>query len=793
MASIKLVLRGDTGIMASDPNRNMNLDSEHPYGATGAYLGDWSRDSKAAYMCFEIPDILKQPHIRVKSITFSAVKKYCKVSVWNNQYSRWTNTNVTEMVMDLILMYSNTDAIGSMTWNNNPYSGAETIAHVPVKVNSVAADSRFWYTYQFPEQLSIANYSFLVAKLEGTTESGYYTGCIAGGSTEEIEIEYEDIRPKVNISSYPNKLNSVNPAEIRWSFSSPSGLPQNAIQFAYRLDNVGDWTFLDYTETGYQYYSIKGDTFPAGNVYLSMCANDTSMVASEWTEPVKIEVYNPIPKVSFTNWTITSFNNAASLPVNWSVSSESGFTQERYLLQWNVNGGAWNDISGTQEQFYTFDPKTIPAGRINFRIKVWDSHGFESEWAQVSFTSYDQKPVVTIGYPNDVVINNQNDVIFTWYFYEEVMRGQSEFELRWTSDNGATWHTVSEGSSEQLWKFSAGTFPTGIIIWEIQVTDTDCESSEWVRASFESSGATDAPQITDVSNSPIPTITWMADSQDCFEIVIKSEGKKIYESLLQSGHNVRSFTCNVMLDNGVYVAEMRVLNEYGIYTAWSSYSWILNLPKPEAPRDIFAFIEHNFAVSVDGTVPSGNAAYVVRKESDDSEAVILGRYIGNTFYDFKTALNKDYRYSLRTLNLDGTAGYSDGNWVSAKISEDGAVIHDTRDMSRFVYLFASNSMWSVKTVDNGTKSFVKCIGRQHPVVERMEWIDSTRTITAWVSDEDYEKLTDMSINASVYYRGNGESWKADMAIAQVEEYVNGGQIVTVTLTRLDDDEEVKLL
>ena len=80
------------------------------------------------------------------------------------------------------------------------------------------------------------------------------------------------------------------------------------------------------------------------------------------------------------------------------------------------------------------------------------------------------------------------------------------------------------------------------------------------------------------------------------------------------------------------------------------------------------------------------------------------------------------------------------------------------------------------------------MGRRYPVKEPGEWVNSSRTFTAYVSEEKWPQLHEMAMNApKVFYKSPNEYFACDMSIGDEGNYVGGGRFVKLTLTRIDDE------
>lgn len=729
------------------------------------------QDSEIAYISFAIPE---------------SIYRYGQVSSYGIHIEgAATSAGIGAYAMHYATIASNTDIAETITWNN---SGGGYSSQMDYS-GSIGASQAFSLTAGGTASL---NQPYLILQVSATRwdTSAQYSGYI-NWQKSYLDVTYVDNRPVSNFTNYPTRQSSTHDFKLEWSYLSNISSKQSKYTIDYQRDG-GAWTRLISEAKNTQSYTVPANTLTtAGNYKFriqTVDSNSHTSVASISTNTTVI--YNPIPQVSL-DWQTVSLNQVATLPLTWSFKSEDSNTQTNFTIQWSSNNGtSWTTISqNTEDQYYTFAMKAFPVGTIKLRFQVTDSAGWKSALIEKTFTVYKQTPVVTCGYPSNVAVSTKNTIIATWSYVEEIVRGQASYELMWSSDNGSTWTTITETTSNQYYSFAVNTFPTGTILWKIRAKDIDGTWSEWNSTSFEAIGQTSAPVITSVSNSSVPTISWTVSSQDCFEINIRKENELIYASQLIIGASTRSYKVPVMLENGFYSAEMRVLNSYGVYTEWTTYSFRINLSAPAAPTSVDVYLESDYSISISGTGATGVQTYAVRKDNETNEVKLLGSFIGNEIRDYSVPLNKSYSYSLRSYGGENQAGYTDGRWVPMNIKlENHVLIHASADRSKYVDIFkSSDHKWNVGKKNAYTRSYFFTIGRKYPVCERTIWDTSTRTISAWVSDADLETLEAIE-NEDVYFRTDKEAFLADMTLAIGETYAGGGRFVTITITRLSENE-----
>ena len=309
--------------------------------------------------------------------------------------------------------------------------------------------------------------------------------------------------------------------------------------------------------------------------------------------------------------------------------------------------------------------------------------------------------------------------------------------------------------------------------------------TEWKE--FNVVGQNAAPIVTGVSNDAIPTVVWTDQNQAAFEIRIKNAAQKIiYTSGLIVGTNL-SYKINKMLPNGQYTVEVRELNIYGIYSDWGSRAFTINPSAVAAPTNIFVTVNNKYGVEISGTPVSGaTQTYVVRREVGSDDIEIIGIYTGGIYTDYTAKGNTYYEYTLRNYRT----AYADGQFIPVEVKVGEALIQDGRDVTNFLDLsWSENATFDLERTEEADRTLYNCLGRKYPVKEMGEWVNSVRTFTAYVKDENLDRLREINLNApKVYYKGDHEYFACDMSIEDNGAYVGGGRLIGFTFTRIADDE-----
>jgi len=397
---------------------------------------------------------------------------------------------------------------------------------------------------------------------------------------------------------------------------------------------------------------------------------------------------------------------------------------------------------------------------------------------------------VTPVYPVAVFVRKDRDTVVTWDVSNSAYRDTqylypTSSVVQITDDQGNTLtFSVPNGDKyKELTVSDISSLDIGKCTGKIIVTTNYGTVGEG-NLFFELIGESSAPDITSVTQDSYPTVYWECGSQISWEMIIKSEGKIVYQTGMKAG-NDKQFTIPELLPDGNYSIEMRALNEYGIYTIWSSYPLILNPPKPIAPTNVIVSSNTRFGITVDcDPLETAGKLLVVRRKDSKSKEEILGEY-SEVFYDYTIPLNESYEYTIRHYSQ----GYADGKWVDGVVNASGVVIRDSENYNNIVHVWMSESNNNNYSYDDDRSDvLVYCVGRSYPVAEIGEWITSVRTFEGFVSDEDFQKLLKIKKESkNVVIQSNKEFMPCQMKLSDSGQYVENGRIVRFTMTRIDGD------
>lgn len=431
----------------------------------------------------------------------------------------------------------------------------------------------------------------------------------------------------------------------------------------------------------------------------------------------------------------------------------------------------------------------------NFTMYVLSSylHRFTNiENSEINYDVDEFRYGINPTYPVSVYVNNNKDCVFAWDIAWNIYRDHkyyyiNGYELNIYKDDGTLIVTKQGNPSEQFIVVTSEELGgnTGDIKYTIHLT-TNYSYSESTTPFiyFTLVGETDAPDIISISQNSFPTVVWSCDNQISWQMIVKDSKDVVYESGMKSGTE-QSFKIPKFLEDGAYSIEMRALNSFGLYTAWSSQAFILNPVKPAAPTNLIVSATNKLTIDISCISPlDAGTLYVVKRKSSEEAAEIVGEY-ENGFKDYKVPLNSSYEYAVRNY----VEGYADSDWIDGTVVSKGVVLRDAENPVDFVNVWM-NEGHEFDVIPNieRTSTLMNVVGRTYPVSEVGEWISSTRRFTGFVSNADYKKLVEMKEKGrNVIFQNTDEVLSCLMELGDGGKYSDEGRILNFSLTRIDGD------
>lgn len=275
-------------------------------------------------------------------------------------------------------------------------------------------------------------------------------------------------------------------------------------------------------------------------------------------------------------------NPHKDLTLKWS-NVRSGYsmeqpTQESAAFTWRETGGAENTTSLTTEQAITIPADTWSAGTsYQWKVDVTDNLGqtTTSGWYTLSTTAAAATPP-SLEFPVTDVIDGTGDVTFHWV--NNGGENNTGTDLEFSTDGTAWGSPINVAAGVAEYTVTAGTLPSGTNYWRARAYNADSTAGSWTDATIFTVISSPLTPYFEVTNSPRPTISWVSDEQQAFQVQMGG-----YDSGLVFG-TAQSFKCPVYLPNGSTTVRVRVMNQYNLWSDWSGTQiTIANTPGAAPP------------------------------------------------------------------------------------------------------------------------------------------------------------------------------------------------------------------
>lgn len=278
-------------------------------------------------------------------------------------------------------------------------------------------------------------------------------------------------------------------------------------------------------------------------------------------------------------------NPQNSILLRWSTEESSVYgsyttpTQASAVVSYRETGSEdVTTISVTTAQQVTIAANTLdPGTSYEWKVSITDTGGSTNEtpWYTISTTAGGGVPP-KLQAPMNTAVDGSNAITFRW----ENRGGENNTgtDLEFSTD-GETWGApINLAVGVDSYTIQAGTLPSGQNYWRARAYNAESVAGDWTNpASFVVISSPQAPYY-EVTNTPRPTISWVSDEQQAFQVQMGD-----YDSGLVFGTD-QSFKCPVYLPNGSATVRVRVMNQYNLWSDWSGTQiTIANTPGAASP------------------------------------------------------------------------------------------------------------------------------------------------------------------------------------------------------------------
>lgn len=688
----------------------------------------------------------------------------------------------------------------TFTWN---YSSSLSLNQKAFEIGYKLSSTNTWNTVT--QNTENKSYTFAA----NVFSYGVYNLRIRVKDADDVWSSYQErsftagSTPSISVTAPANNANlrrSWNQS-FTWEFKDTLNTGQAKYEFGYRLASESNWNTTTVSSSSTT-HTLTANSLNQGSYVWRIRVLNNDGVWSSYTE--RNFTYGAVSTVALlTPEDGANIRLLADNVVSWSHSDSLNVGQKSYELGYKVaSASSWTTVTGTTATSRTFVSGTFTYNYYNFRLRVQNN---DNVWTGYIYFNVQigSTPVLYQSYPVDCNIKKDIQQIFTWELSDSLNTGQKSFEMGISSDDGKTWENYSETTSRQYKTFPVDKFTAGDYKWRIKVTNNDGISTSFIYAKFTVIGVTEAPVITNVTQSAIPTIKWTVSSQDTFEFELYQNNERLYTSGVQKGSNIRQFTPNIMIPDGNYIIRIRAMNEYGYFTEWMTYSFVLSTIKPDAvdcyiyANDFYGVnvvrsleLDENTSANEESNSVTPNAIYVLRRAYGEKKWNIIGKLsTSNEMYQYiDNTVTKGIQYEYCLRNYKEEAGYTDSDVKLIMIKHPGVLIYNGND---FVNLkLSEHQQFSISHAPSKSFNYAHMIGRTYPVRESSEWLTFTTSISCYVDFKQYDKLQSMlESNNDLWFKGKDFSYACGIdSISITAAHLDRGYDITITISRINTEE-----
>lgn len=409
--------------------------------------------------------------------------------------------------------------------------------------------------------------------------------------------------------------------------------------------------------------------------------------------------------------------------------------------------------------------------------KVCNVHSKENSNPPILTVVYEdvppEKPILIS--PIGLYKENTNVIRFEWQYMSSVGGEQKKYDLQWSID-GQTWTTVSQTTPNNYYEMPANTLPAGNIYWRVRTYNVYDEVGEYSDpAVFYSMGEPEMPGIVSVSNSARPEINWVSREQQVYQIQILKDADVVYDTGNIPSLTVRTHKVKTFLDDGEYIAKLRIMNEYSMWSEWIEYPFNISTSKPPKPKITVQRSKYGLEIN------SSSPGYLYR------DGICIAK-IEKQYFDNTVVNGQEYQYFIRVVNGEA---FSDSDIALGKPNIPFAVLSQGNNIVELRYGLNTVPGKNLSRTPVGTEVYYD--DRKYPVYNMSEHTQSSITLSYFIKKtEDLLKIIKIvDKKETVLYRDKKGKKIYGIIISINTQDVRQGYIVTLIISQTDYNEEVQ--
>ena len=383
-------------------------------------------------------------------------------------------------------------------------------------------------------------------------------------------------------------------------------------------------------------------------------------------------------------------------------------------FRWKESGGSATEVNCGTNTSYTLAGSSITADSILWQFEVVDSLGttVTSDWYTLS--TVEATSTATVQSPVNTMVDGSVDNVFRWTHSISTGTAPTGADLQY-STNGSTWSTLATVSgSATSTTIAAGTLPSGNMYWRVRTYNTDNAAGSWSsKASLFVVNAPATP-VVNAEQTPRPLISWQATGQEGYQIRISG----VWESSSIYGTD-NSKKCPVIIPDGEYTVEVRVVSNYGLWSEWGS-----------APLTV----ANSAGAAITLTAAVSDSIYLSWTTSGTYERFLVKRdgepiaVTADPGYTDRTAVG-EHQYTVYGI-ISGSDNYGVSNTVTATLEVDANSIADidSGDVLELPFSITQIREEQIR-FDRRVETF-HVSGAEYPFSEISPWRDKSITFEA---------------------------------------------------------------
>ena len=452
------------------------------------------------------------------------------------------------------------------------------------------------------------------------------------------------------------------------------------------------------------------------------------------------------------------------------TSNKINYIDEQYsvasgTLRYKLSSAStWTSINFTGNSV-TIPANTFASGNtynMEALIVTDDSTSVTVTFNNVS--TVDATPTVTGVSPNGTVA--YGEVTLSWLYSITTGTPQRAYEISYKVDGGSLVYPTGKVISSAT-QATVNIPTSGNIEWSVRVYNQDDVASEWSSfLSFVNVAPPQAPTITSISATSRPVITWSSADQIAYQVQILNNGNVLEDSgMIYSGSN--SYTSDEYYPDGTYLVKIRIVNQYGRTSDWTSSEFTLTSTLTAPP---FTLASTPDGVQITITTSGTFSAYYIKRDG-----VTIAQTDGSYIDRFG---NGEHTYTV--IGVSGNNGAQSNQMITSiidhtsLITEDGTIYEVNHRMGSPVGIgYQVNAVFD-------TAEYIGASVPEHTFAKMRE----KRYSIAFKDYVDVEELLGKTVYFADIY-GNGD-WCAITSIGRTESRIGNETTAELQVTKHDE-------